>query len=157
MKVSVIVPVYNERLTIDTIINRIRQVSYTKEIIVVDDGSTDGTRDILQRFAEEGDGTLTCLFHSSNSGKGAAIRTGLSQASGDTVIIQDADLEYHHPEDYQSALRLIEQGYADTVYGSRFLGPHRVFMYWHYLGNRLLTTLCNLLTGGILSDMETGF
>jgi glycosyltransferase involved in cell wall biosynthesis len=156
VKVSVIIPVYNERHTIGTIINRVRQAACTKEIIVVDDGSTDGTRDILQRFAEEGDATLSCLFHSSNSGKGAAIRTGLRQASGEAVIIQDADLEYH-PEDYPAALRLIEQGYADAVYGSRFLGPHRVFMYWHYLGNRVLTTLCNLLTGGILSDMETGF
>jgi glycosyltransferase involved in cell wall biosynthesis len=156
VKVSIIIPVYNERQTIDTIINRVRQAACTKEIIVVDDGSTDGTRDILQRFVEEDDATLSCLFHSSNSGKGAAIRTGLRQATGDAVIIQDADLEYH-PEDYPAALRLIEQGYADAVYGSRFLGPHRVFMYWHYLGNRVLTTLCNLLTGGILSDMETGF
>ena len=156
MKVSVIIPVYNERHTIRTIIDRVRLAACTKEIIIVDDGSTDGTRDVLQRLAEVGDAELTCLFHSSNSGKGAAIRTGLSQVSSDAVIIQDADLEYH-PEDYPSALRLIEQGYADAVYGSRFLGPHRVFMYWHYLGNRFLTTLCNVLTGGILSDMETGF
>ena len=157
MKVSVIIPVYNERDTIATVISWVRQAKCAKEIVVVDDGSTDGTRDILERLAKEGDDpSFVCLFHLSNLGKGAAVRTGLGRASGDAVIIQDADLEYH-PDDYPAALRLIEQGYADAVYGSRFLGPHRVFLYWHYLGNRVLTTLCNVLTGGILSDMETGF
>ena len=156
MKISVIIPVYNERRTIEEIIHRVKQATCAKEIIVVDDGSTDGTREILQRGFEKGDPTVRYFFHPKNCGKGAAIRTGLERASGEALIIQDADLEYH-PEDYPAALRLIEQGYADAVYGSRFLGPHRVFMYWHYLGNRFLTTLCNLLTGGILSDMETGF
>jgi glycosyltransferase involved in cell wall biosynthesis len=157
MNVSVIIPVYNERDTIATVIGRVRQAECAKDIVVVDDGSTDGTSDILRRLQKEGeDPSFVCLFHSSNLGKGAAIRTGLARASGDAIVIQDADLEYH-PEDYPTALRLIEQGYADAVYGSRFLGPHRVFLYWHYLGNRVLTTFCNLLTGGILSDMETGF
>ena len=156
MPLSVLIPVYNEHQTIESIILRVLRLDTAKEIVVVDDGSTDGTRDILERLHTKYPETLRCVFHSSNLGKGAAIRTALAEATGNIIAIQDADLEYH-PEDYPAALKLIEQGYADAVYGSRFLGPHRVFMYWHYLGNRLLTTLCNLLTGGILSDMETGF
>ena len=156
MPLSVLIPVYNERQTIESIILRVLQLDLIKEIVVVDDGSTDGTQDILNKLRTKLPATFRCIFHSSNLGKGAAIRTAFAEATGDIVAIQDADLEYH-PEDYPAALKLIEQGYADAVYGSRFLGPHRVFMYWHYLGNRFLTTVCNLLTGGILSDMETGF
>jgi glycosyltransferase involved in cell wall biosynthesis len=96
------------------------------------------------------------LYHKHNQGKGKAIRTALAEADGDVIIIQDADLEYH-PEDYPMALELIENGWADAVYGSRFLGPHRVFLFWHYVGNKLLTLLCNLITSGMLTDMETGF
>ncbi len=156
MMLSVIIPAYNEKHTIEPIVDRVRHVACLKQIIVVDDGSTDGTRDILRRLSDQDSGTLTCLFHSSNRGKGAAIKTALAHASGDVIVIQDADLEYH-PEDYPTALRLIEQGYADAVYGSRFLGPHRAFLFWHYLGNKMLTLLCNVMTSGILTDMETGF
>ncbi|WP_455387969.1 glycosyltransferase family 2 protein [Petrachloros mirabilis] len=156
MRLSVLIPVYNERRTIESIILRVLQLDKVSEVVAVDDGSTDGTRDVLDKVLTKFPETLRCAFHSSNLGKGAAIRTALAEATGDIIAIQDADLEYH-PEDYPAALKLIEQGYADAVYGSRFLGPHRVFMYWHFLGNRVLTTLCNLLTGGILSDMETGF
>ena len=96
------------------------------------------------------------MFHPRNRGKGAAIKTGISEATGEIIIIQDADLEYH-PEDYPVALRLIEQGWADAVYGSRFLGPHRVFLFWHYVANKCLTLIANMLTSGMLTDMETGF
>jgi glycosyltransferase involved in cell wall biosynthesis len=156
MILSVIIPAYNERNTIETIIDRVRGLACEKQLIVVDDGSTDGTRDILRRLGDQDPATLTCLFHPSNLGKGASIKTALAHARGDVIAIQDADLEYH-PEDYPAALRLIEQGYADAVYGSRFLGPHRAFLFWHYLGNKVLTLLCNVLTSGILTDMETGF
>jgi glycosyltransferase involved in cell wall biosynthesis len=156
MMLSVIIPAYNEQRTIEAIIDRVRRVACSKQIIVVDDGSTDGTREILLRVSQQDPGALTCLFHPSNLGKGAAIRTALAHARGDVIVIQDADLEYH-PEDYPAALRLIQQGYADAVYGSRFLGPHRAFLFWHYLGNKVLTLLCNVLTSGILTDMETGF
>lgn len=156
MKLSVLIPTFNERNTVEAIIERVRSVPYEKEIIVVDDGSTDGTTEILLRLAEKYPETIRCLFHPENRGKGAAIKSALSAVTGEVVIIQDADLEYH-PEDYPAALKLLQQGWADAVYGSRFLGPHRVFLYSHYLGNRFLTGICNLVTSGILTDMETGF
>jgi glycosyltransferase involved in cell wall biosynthesis len=154
---SVIVPVYNEAPTIEAMIKRIAAVPVTKEIIVVDDGSTDGTGDILMRLQRNGDAlSMIYLLHERNLGKGAAIRTALEKAGGRMTVIQDADLEYH-PEDYPAAVSLIEEGFADAVFGSRFLGPHRVFLFWHYLGNKLLTLICNLLFNSILTDMETGF
>lgn len=156
MKLSVIIPVYNERSTIAQIIARVIAVPIEKQVIVVDDGSVDGTRDVLKGLQAQNDSVLTCRFHDRNLGKGAAIRTALGEVSGDVVVIQDADLEYH-PEEYPKALELIERGWADAVYGSRFLGAHRVFLFWHYVGNKALTLLCNIITSGMLTDMETGF
>lgn len=156
MRLSVLIPVHNERQTLQTIVECVMRVAKPHEIIIVDDGSTDGSRQIAEQLQEKYPESLRCCVHPRNMGKGAALRTAIAEASGDVVMIQDADLEYH-PEDYPVALRLIEQGYADAVYGSRFLGPHRAFFFWHYLGNRFLTFICNLLTSGILTDMETGF
>jgi glycosyltransferase involved in cell wall biosynthesis len=157
MKISVIIPVYNERRTIEKIVARVDRIPIDKEIIVVDDGSTDGTREILEKMAAPGNPlAIQVLHHQANQGKGAAIRTGLRKISGDIVVIQDADLEYH-PEDWPAAIRLIADGYADAVFGSRFLGPHRVFLFWHWLGNKIVTLLANILFNTILSDLETGF
>jgi glycosyltransferase involved in cell wall biosynthesis len=154
MTLSIIIPVYNERNTIQEIIARVMKLPCPKQVIVVDDGSTDGTSEILKKLEREN--KLACLFHQRNQGKGKAIKTALSAVSGDVIVIQDADLEYH-PEDYPQALKLIEQGWADAVYGSRFLGPHRVFLFWHYVGNKALTFIANVITSGMLTDMETGF
>ena len=157
MRLSVIIPVFNEAATIESVLHRITSVPTEKEIVVVDDGSTDGTREILMDLEKTNNfDPLCCLYHDRNQGKGAAIRTGVKKISGEIVTIQDADLEYH-PEDYPVAIRLIEQGFADAVFGSRFLGPHRVFLFWHYLGNKVLTLICNVLYNSILTDMETGF
>lgn len=156
MNLSVIIPAYNEKNTIEEIIERVMYVPWAKQVIVVDDGSTDGTREILNHLQGKYPDTMCCMFHPHNRGKGAAIKTGLSEATGEIIIIQDADLEYH-PEDYPVALRLIEQNWADAVYGSRFLGPHRVFLFWHYVANKCLTLIANMLTSGMLTDMETGF
>ncbi len=158
-KLSVVIPVFNERATIEEVLRRVHSVSIDKEIVVVDDGSTDGTREILQRVVAEqsagGDSSLRVLFQTKNQGKGAAVRRGFQEAKGDLVIIQDADLEYH-PEDYERLLLPIERGEADVVYGSRFLGgPHRVLFFWHYVGNRLLTLLSNMFTNLNLSDVWT--
>ena len=156
IKLSVIVPVYNERSTVESIIDRVNRVPCEKEILVVDDGSTDGTLTILAGLAKQDPDVIRIFLHPANMGKGAAIRTALESVTGDIVVIQDADLEYH-PEDYPAGIRLIEQGWADAVYGSRFLGPHRVFLFWHYVGNKFLTMVCNIMTSGTLTDMETGF
>lgn len=159
MKLSVIIPVYNEKATVERIISRVEEIGqdWDLEVIAVDDGSTDGTREILERLVARGNpGILRVMFHERNQGKGAAVRTGLAQASGEIITIQDADLEYH-PEDYPLAVKFIREGYADAVYGSRFLGPHRVFLFWHWAGNKFLTLLTNLLFNTILTDMETGF
>ncbi|MGE3154074.1 MAG: glycosyltransferase family 2 protein [Nitrospiraceae bacterium] len=152
MKISVVIPVFNELATIDEIVSRVQQVPFEKEIIIVDDGSTDGTRahlEVLKRRSE-----VRVLLHECNRGKGAALRTGFEAASGDVVIVQDADLEYD-PADYPILLRPIQDGHADVVYGSRFLGgPHRVLFFWHYVGNKMLTLLSNALSNLNLSDME---
>ena len=153
---SVIIPVYNERDTIERILNRVLAVPLRKELIVVDDGSSDGTRDVLTRLQKKYGKKMKLAMHEQNQGKGKAVQTGLTRASGDIIIIQDADLEYH-PEEYPKAVQLIEEGWADAVYGSRFLGIHRVFLFWHYVGNKMLTLLCNIMTSGMLTDMETGF
>lgn len=155
-KISIVMAAYNEEKTIAEIINRVKktELGLDKEIIVVDDGSTDGTREILKNLKDE---KLKVIFHEKNLGKGAALRTGFSQATGDIVLIQDADLEYD-PRDYPRLLEPILDGRADVVYGSRFLGgPHRVLLFWHYVGNKFLTTLCNLCANLNLTDMETGF
>ncbi|MFQ5700610.1 MAG: glycosyltransferase family 2 protein [Acidobacteriota bacterium] len=154
-RVSVVMPVYNERPSILTIIDRVLSVQLEgieKELIVVDDRSEDGTRELLQELRKDG---VRVLFHDHNRGKGAALRTGFQQASGDIVLIQDADLEYN-PDEYPVLLRPILDGHADVVYGSRFLGgPHRVHLFWHMVGNRFLTLLSNMMSNLNLTDMET--
>jgi glycosyltransferase involved in cell wall biosynthesis len=149
---SVVMPVFNERATIEEIISRVLRVPIRIELIVVDDGSTDGTRDLLQTLQRERGFRL--VLQPKNQGKGAALRRGFQDVTGDLVVIQDADLEYS-PEEYPGLIELICQGRADVVYGSRFLGRHRVFLFTHYLGNRLLTLLTNVLYNTMLSDMET--
>ena len=151
MKLSIMMPVFNERNTIKEIIERVKRVDMDKEIIVVDDHSTDGTRDILKTFNDDG---IKVIYHDKNQGKGAAVRTGLTCVNGEIVIIQDADLEYD-PRDYRTLIRPIIEGRGDAVYGSRFLGEHRVFLFWHYWGNKLLTSVTNILYNTMLSDMET--
>ena len=151
-ELSVIVPVYNEKATVEEILRRIKAVDITKEIIIVDDGSTDGTREILQAMPPE-DG-LQIHYQERNRGKGAAIRTGVAQAKGRWVVFQDADLEYD-PEDYNILIAPLRDGRADAVYGSRFLGVHRVLLFWNYLANKCLTLLTNALYNTDLTDMET--
>lgn len=153
---SVIIPVYNERETIERILARVLAVPLKKELIVVDDGSSDGTREVLTGLQKRYGKKMTLVMHERNKGKGKAVQSGLPRVKGDIVVIQDADLEYH-PEEYPKAVALIEEGWADAVYGSRFLGIHRVFLFWHYVGNKMLTLLCNMMTSGMLTDMETGF
>ena len=154
MRLSVVIPVYNELGTIKEIVSRVQAVDLEKEIIIVDDGSTDGTRELLQEITLSHE-NIKVLYHDLNQGKGAALRTGFEGATGDIIIIQDADLEYD-PREYPVLLEPILDGRADIVYGSRFLGgPHRVLFFWHYLGNKFLTLLSNALTNLNLSDMET--
>ena len=156
MKLSIVIPVYNEAATISQIVDMVRSVDVgmDKEILLVDDCSRDGTRDVLEKMGKE-QADLKVLLHEVNQGKGAALRTGFAAATGDVVLIQDADLEYD-PKEYPRLLQPIVEGHADVVYGSRFLGggAHRVVFYWHYLGNRLLTTLSNMTTNLNLTDME---
>ncbi len=155
MKLSVVIPVYNEERNIAEIIKRVKESNMAWEIVVVDDGSKDGTRQVLKEL--DGRDGLRVILHEKNKGKGAAVRTGLEAASGDVILIQDADLEYS-PHDYPVLLQPIEDGVADVVYGSRFLGgPRRVAMFWHMLANQLLTFMTNVLYDTILSDMETGY
>jgi len=149
---SVVMPVYNERATIEEILARVAAVPVRKELIVVDDCSTDGTRDVLSGLQRQHGFRL--LLQDRNQGKGAALRRGFAEVTGDLVIVQDADLEYS-PEEYPELIELICDGRADVVYGSRFLGRHRVFLFTHYLGNRLLTLLTNVLYNTMLTDMET--
>ena len=153
---SVIIPVFNERETVRNVVERVRAVPIETEIILVDDCSVDGTRDILKQMEDE-QPDLVVRYHPVNRGKGSAIRTALEAVSGEMVIIQDADLEYD-PAEFPRLVSPIQQGVADVVYGSRFLGgPHRVLFFWHQLGNRLLTLLSNVLTNLNLTDMETGY
>lgn len=156
MRLTLIVPAYNEARTVAPVLERLLELPYRdKEIIVVDDGSTDGTVEVLQAW--EGKSHFKVIRHKRNRGKGAAVRTALRFATGDVVVIQDADLEYD-PADLPRLLEPIEQGRADAVYGSRFLGaPRRTLYFWHDVANRFITTLSNVLTGFNLSDMETGY
>ena len=153
VRLSIVIPVYNEVDTVEALLRRVREVPLGLEVIVVDDGSTDGSRDLLPRF--EGDLIDRLVMHEENRGKGAALRTGFVTATGDVVVVQDADLEYD-PLEIPLLLRPILSGKADAVYGSRFLGgPHRVLFFWHSVGNRLLTLLSNMFTDVNLTDMET--
>ncbi|MGH7128479.1 MAG: glycosyltransferase family 2 protein [Planctomycetaceae bacterium] len=159
LKLSVVMPVYNEEQTLPAIVERVAQVPIRKEIVLVDDFSRDGSRQILKELEERGDDPLNAYrvcYHERNRGKGAALRTGFEHVSGDVVIIQDADLEYD-PAEFPRLIQPIIEGRADIVYGSRFLGdqPHRVLYFWHYLGNKTLTTLSNCFTNLNLTDMET--
>jgi len=155
-KLSVLMPVYDERDYIVEVLNRVRAVDVAKEIIVVDDGSQDGTREVLREKVDGVMPDVRVFYHDANRGKGAAVRTAIAQASGTVCLIQDADLETD-PVDYHLLLDPIQNGLADVVFGSRFVGgrPHRVNTYSHYLANKLLTTLCNVLTNRHLTDMET--
>lgn len=152
MLLSVIIPAYNEIEFIDEILRKVREAPYEKEIIIVDDCSTDGTREYLKDLDDPG---IKMLFQGRNQGKGAALKAGMAAATGDIVLIQDADLEYD-PREYPVLLRPILEGKADVVYGSRFLGgPHRVLYFWHYVGNTAITLLSNMFTNLNLTDMET--
>ena len=152
MKLSIIIPVFNEENTVKEILDRCRALPLDTEIVVVDDGSSDGTVDILKR--EDGVGGVKARYHENNRGKGAAIRTGISECTGDIIVIQDADLEYV-PEEFPTLIQPIVDGFADVVYGSRFMGTHRVFNVIHYFGNKFLTLVTNVLYDTMLTDMET--
>lgn len=164
MKLSILVPVYNEERTLEEVVRRISAVPTPKEIIIVDDGSKDRSREILTRLQKENDravsadNTIRVFFQPQNQGKGAAIKAALSHVTGEVVIIQDADLEYD-PKDYPTLLEPIQSGLADVVYGTRFYGggAHRVLFFWHYVGNQLLTLISNIITNLNLSDMEVGY
>jgi glycosyltransferase involved in cell wall biosynthesis len=155
MKLSVIIPVFNEVESIQVILKRVRAQNLAHEIVVVDDGSKDGTRDVLKEL--DGKNGVRIILHERNKGKGAAVRTGMAAALGDVLLIQDADLEYD-PRDYPALLKPINEGIADVVYGSRFLGgSRRVAMFWHMVANKMLTFMTNILYNTILTDMETGY
>jgi glycosyltransferase involved in cell wall biosynthesis len=158
-RLSIVIPAYNERATVEDLLRRVAAAALPagieREMIVVDDGSKDGTCELLREIAARGEWPLRLVEHAVNQGKGAAIRTGFAAAAGDIVLIQDADLEYD-PAEYPQLLAPILADQADVVFGSRFLGgPHRVLFFWHYVGNRFLTMLSNMLTDVNLSDMET--
>jgi glycosyltransferase involved in cell wall biosynthesis len=153
MKLSIIIPAYNEINTILELLRRVKAVAIDKEIIIVDDGSTDGTREILKEIKEE---KIKVIFNECNKGKGFSIRKGFEHMTGDIAIIQDADLEYY-PDEYPILIQKIIEGKADAVYGTRFLGAHRVFHFYHYLGNLLLNFIANFLYDTNLSDMMTGY
>jgi len=155
MKLSVIIPIYNEVESIEEILKRVQETERAWEILLVDDGSIDGTRDLLKEM--DGKGSVRVILKEKNEGKGSAVTIGIREAKGEVLLIQDADLEYD-PRDYPTILKPIEEGIADVVYGSRFLGgPRRVVMFWHMVANYLLTFMTNILYNTILSDMETGY
>ena len=156
MKVSIIIPVFNESKTLRQVVEKVIAVNMIKEIIIVDDASTDGTRELLEKELKEKVNKV--IYQPFNQGKGAALRTGFKEATGDVVIIQDADLEYD-PNEYSLLLQPILDGKADVVYGSRFTGrgPHRVLFFWHYVGNKFITTLSNMVTNLNLTDVEIGY
>ena len=164
MKLSVLIPVYNEERTLEEVVRRVRSIDLAKEIILVDDGSKDRSREILTQLQQQSEQTpdplneIRVFLQPNNQGKGAAIKVALNHARGDVIIIQDADLEYD-PHDYPALLEPIERGLADVVYGTRFAGggAHRVLFFWHSLGNRMLTLVSNMLTNLNLSDMEVGY
>lgn len=160
MRISILIPAFNEGLTLPVILKRVQGVNLsklglTKEIIVIDDGSADDTRKIIEGFAKQG---VKIVRHEKNLGKGAAIQSGFKSSTGEIILIQDADLEYD-PADYERLLQPIINGLADVVYGSRFVGsaPHRVLLFWHYLGNKIITLLTNIAGNLNLTDIETGF
>lgn len=156
MTVSVVIPIYNEARTLSELVDAVKKVPLRKQVVLVDDGSTDGTWEVVEALAEETDCSLVRLRHPANRGKGAALRTGFAAATGDVVIVQDADLEYD-PQEIPKVIAPILDGRADVVFGSRFMGgaPHRVLFYWHSVGNRFLTMLSNCFTNLNLTDMET--
>ena len=155
MNLSIIIPVYNEKNTVRELVERVQAMNMAYEIVIVDDGSKDGTRDILAEL--DGKEKVRVILHEKNQGKGAAVRTGIQSAKGDVMLIQDADLEYD-PREYPNLLKPIEEDKADVVYGSRFLGePHRAILFWNMVANKLLTLMTNILYNNILSDMETGY
>jgi glycosyltransferase involved in cell wall biosynthesis len=155
MQLTVIIPAYNEVSTIREIVQRVQTTGLVSEILIVDDGSTDGTREILAEL--DGKDSVRVVLHERNMGKGAAVRTGIQHAMGDVLLIQDADLEYD-PRDYPTLLRPLEEGIADVVYGSRFLGgARRPILFWNMVANKILTFVTNILYNNILSDMETGY
>ena len=155
MKLSIIIPIYNEVESIREIVNRVQDTKLAWEIVLVDDGSMDGTRDLLKEL--DGKNNVRVILKDKNEGKGSAVRTGIEAAKGDVLLIQDADLEYD-PRDYPTLLKPLKEGIADVVYGSRFLGgPRRVVMFWHMVANYMLTFMTNILYNTILSDMETGY
>ena len=164
MKLSVLIPVYNEERTLEEVVRRVRSIELAKEIILVDDGSKDRSREILTQLQQQSErapdplNEIRVFSQPNNQGKGAAIKVALNHARGDVIIIQDADLEYD-PQDYPALLEPIERGLADVVYGTRFAGggAHRVLFFWHSLGNRMLTLVANMLTNLNLSDMEVGY
>lgn len=153
MKLSVVMPVYNESPTLKEIIERVMKVKMEKELIIVDDGSTDGSREILSKI---NDGHIQIYLHDKNRGKGAALNTAFKHVTGDIVVVQDADLEYY-PEEYEKLIEPIMEGKADVVYGSRFWGKQRVFMFTHLIGNKLINLLVNVLYNMTFTDIETGF
>jgi glycosyltransferase involved in cell wall biosynthesis len=155
MKLTVIIPAFNEKNTIQEIVRRVQATKLVDEIIIVDDGSTDGTRALITTM--DGKDNVKVILHEKNQGKGAAVRSGISAATGDVLMIQDADLEYD-PREYPNLMKPIEEGLADVVYGSRFLGaPHRAILFWNMVANKLLTLMTNILYNNILTDMETGY
>ena len=155
MNITAIMPVYNEKNTIQEIVRRVNDVGLISEILIVDDGSTDGTREILKEL--ENQSNVKVIYQDFNQGKGAAVRRGIKEASGDIMLIQDADLEYD-PRDYPALLKPLEEGIADVVFGSRFLGgPRRPVLFWNMVANKILTLMTNILYNNILTDMETGY